>query len=83
MTRRRAARPTPPASTAPTQYWLLATAEDLARLLRQDVSAALRTQAVDHLKRDRYETAEAYVARLGDLVDDVGAVIEATREGEP
>ena len=46
MTRRRAARPTPPSSAKlsapPTQYWLLATAEDLARLLHRDVSAYAR-----------------------------------------
>jgi hypothetical protein len=74
MTRPRAPRPAPP---APTQYWLLADVGDLAGLLRRDVSAAIRAQALTHLKREKYETAEQYLARLGDLVDDVGAVIGA------
>jgi hypothetical protein len=74
---RRPRRPAPPPAAVQTEYWLHATIEDLVRLLRHDVSAALRQQVIGHVKRDRYETAEMYVARLGDLVDDVGAVIGA------
>jgi hypothetical protein len=74
---RRPRRPAPPAAVTQTEYWLHATIEDLVRLLRHDVSAALRAQIAEHVKRGRYETADAYVARLGDLVDDVGAVIGA------
>jgi hypothetical protein len=75
---RRPRRPAPPPAAVPqTEYWLHATIADLVRLLRHDVSAALRAQVADHVKRGRYETADAYVARLGDLVDDVGAVIGA------
>jgi hypothetical protein len=80
--RARGAAPPAPANpaAAPTQYWLLASAADLARLLRHDVSAALRAQAVALLKRDRYETAEMYLARLGDLVDDVAAAVSEAAE---
>jgi hypothetical protein len=74
---RRPRRPAPPSAAPPTQYWLLANVGDLAGLLRRDVSAAIRAQALTHLKREKYETAEQYLARLGDLVDDVGAVIGA------
>jgi hypothetical protein len=69
MTRRRAARRAP--APSPTQYWLLATGGELARLLAGEVADALRTQAITLLKRDALESDALYLARLAD--------VEATR----
>ncbi len=51
----------------PTQYWLLATADELARLLCGEIADAIRAQAIDLLHREPFEKTDVYLARLVDL----------------
>ena len=48
------------------QYWIFATGDDLRRLLLNEVTPLLRTQAEDCLRRDPEETDASYAARMKD-----------------
>ena len=52
--------------TGPTQYWIFATGDDLRRLLLNEVTPSLRTQAEHCLRRDVEESEASYAARMKD-----------------
>ncbi len=50
------------------QYWIVVSAGELTRLLDGDVAPNVRTQAVAHLHREKNESADAFMARLEEIV---------------
>lgn len=52
---------------AQVRYWLVASADDLYRLLLNEVPEWVKTQAIDLLRRDRGEPAAEHAARLAEI----------------